>query len=460
MQRFAFVLTALTLVSPVLATAQQAEEAPAEPPRVLFLTHSAGFTHSVVRRAAQAKLAYAERKLIEAAGDRMAITATQDCSAINARNLKDFDAVLFYTTGELPIPESGQKELLDWIRAGGAFAGSHSATDTFYEFPGYMDMVGGAFAGHPWHKEVGVRVEEPAHPAVAHLGSSFKITDEIYQFRDFRRHPLRVLMSLDPASIDDFDKGRRDDGDYALAWCKDYGEGAMFYTALGHREDVWTDPRFQEHLMAGIEWAIAAPDESLPAPAGAKVLFDGSNLDGWKQKTDNKDAQWKIEEGTMVSSRSGDLVTREDHGGAFLLHVEFLVPVTPETNSWQDRGNSGVYVQGRYEVQVLDSYGKELKVGDCGAVYGKHIPVANACRPAGQWQSYDIEFTPPQLAEDGEKQANARMTVWHNGVRIHNDVEVDSPTTSGMGGEPGTGPILLQDHGHPVCYRNIWLLPR
>ncbi|QDV09939.1 Trehalose utilization [Planctomycetes bacterium Poly30] len=427
---------------------------------MLFLTHSAGFTHSVVRRATQARLAYAEVQLTEAAKGRMTITATQDCGDINAENLKRFDAVLFYTTGELPIPKSGQQALLDWIRAGGAFAGSHSATDTFYEFPGYMDMVGGAFAGHPWHKEVGVRVEESGHPAVAHLGSSFKITDEIYQFENFRRYPLRVLMTLDPDSIDDIQKGRRKDGDYALAWCKDYGEGAMFYTALGHREDVWSDPRFQEHLMAGIEWAVAAPSESIPAPAGAQVLFDGTNLDGWKQKSGDQVAGWKIEDGAMVSSRSGDIVTRKEYGGPFLLHVEFFVPITPTTNGWQDRGNSGVYVQGRYEVQVLDSYGLTLRAGDCGAIYGKHIPVVNASRPAGRWQSYDIEFTPPSVSEEVTKMAKSRMSVWHNGVRIHDDVEVDSPTAAGMGGEPGIGPIMLQDHGHAVRYRNIWLLPR
>ncbi len=441
----------LALASPLLAQ---------EPPRVLFVTHSAGFTHSVVKRAAAAKLAHAENVLVEAARGRLTIHPTQDCSQINAENLANYDAVLFYTTGELPIPGEGKQELLDWIRAGGAFAGIHCATDTFYKFPGYMDLIGGAFAGHPWHKEVGVRVEDSNHPAVAHLGSGFKITDEIYQFRDFRRHPLRVLLTLDPDSIDDFDKGRRDDGDYALAWCKEYGEGHMFYTALGHREDVWTDARFQEHLMAGIEWAVEGQDYSPPAPEGAVSLFNGTDLSGWKHQGNGRDAEWKVIDGQMEGTRSGNLVTRDEYGGSFLLHVEFMPPITPETNGWQDRGNSGVYVQGRYEIQVLDSYGLKLRMGDCGAIYGKHIPVINASKPAGQWQTYDIEFTAPTLAEDGSKTAHARMTVWQNGIKIHDDVEVNGTTAAGMGGEPGIGPLMLQDHGHPVRYRNIWLLPR
>ena len=213
--------------------------------------------------------------------------------------------------------------------------------------------------------------------------------------------------------------------------------------------------------MAGIEWAVEGPDYSPAPPKGAAVLLGSDGIAGWKHQGNGRDAEWSFESGVMEVTRSGNLVTREEYGGDFLLHVEFKPPVTPETNGWQARGNSGVYVQGKYEVQVLDSYGLELRMGDCGAIYGKHIPVTNASKPAGQWQTYDIEFTSPRVDAEGKKTAHARMTVWHNGVKIHDDVEVNGTTAAGMGGpERGLGPLMLQDHGHPVQYRNIWLLPR
>jgi hypothetical protein len=163
----------------------------------------------------------------------------------------------------------------------------------------------------------------------------------------------------------------------------------------------------------------------------------------------------------QVVPGTGNLFTRAELGGDYLLHVEFMVPPTPETNGWQDRGNSGVYVQGRYEVQVLDSLGLKLRSGDCGGIYGKHVAAVDACKPAGHWQSYDIEFRSPRRDREGAKSESARMSVWHNGILIHDDVEVDGPTAAAVGGdEPGFGPLMLQDHGHPVRYRNIWALPR
>ena len=199
-----------------------------------------------------------------------------------------------------------------------------------------------------------------------------------------------------------------------------------------------------------------------PPPKGAVVLFDGKSLDGWVQRKDGKSpAKWKLVGGGAVEvNGTGDVHTKEKFGGSFHLHVEFRVPYMPKAKG-QARGNSGVYVQGRYEVQVLDSFGLKSGDTDCGAIYEVAAPLVNACRPPEVWQSYDIEFVAPKC-ENGKKVEPARMTVYHNGVKIHDDVPITKDvTTAGLPGDPcSPGPILLQDHGNPVQYRNIWLLPK
>jgi hypothetical protein len=195
-------------------------------------------------------------------------------------------------------------------------------------------------------------------------------------------------------------------------------------------------------------------------PDGAIVLFDGKSLDAWVSRNDpKKAAPWKLVDGGAMQVSGGDIMTNQKFDGHFKLHVEFRVPYMP-TASGQGRGNSGVYVQGRYEVQVLDSYGLDSKDNDCGGIYGIAKPLVNACKAPTVWQSYDIEFRAPKFV-DGKKSEPGRVTVLHNGIKIHDDVKLTKDnTTAGLGGDPSQpGPILLQDHGNPVQYRNIWLLP-
>lgn len=200
--------------------------------------------------------------------------------------------------------------------------------------------------------------------------------------------------------------------------------------------------------------------KSTPPPKGALVLFDGKNLEDWVYRKDGKSsAKWKLLPGGVMQVEGGDIHTIQRFSDRFRLHVEFRVPYYPGKRG-QQRGNSGVYVQGRYEVQVLDSYGVTPGKNDCGAIYGVAIPKVNACKAPTVWQSYDIEFTAPKF-EAKKKIAPAYMTVIHNGVKVHDHVAIHTDnTTAGMGGDPSTpGPIMLQDHGDPVQYRNIWLLP-
>jgi uncharacterized protein len=219
--------------------------------KVLYLTHSAGWKHDVLPLSEQILKQIGERS------GAFEVTATQDCSALTRDNLKQYSAVVFYTTGELPITDEQKAAFLDFIKSGKAFVGIHSATDTFYKWPEYGELIGGYFDQHPWHEEVTIKVEDQRHPATRHLGKSFKMTDEIYQFKDFSRDRVQVLLSLDAGSVDLTKPNvHRTDKDFALCWQRNYGKGRVFYTALGHRPEVWQDERFQQHLLGGLQWAM------------------------------------------------------------------------------------------------------------------------------------------------------------------------------------------------------------
>jgi hypothetical protein len=199
--------------------------------------------------------------------------------------------------------------------------------------------------------------------------------------------------------------------------------------------------------------------KSVAPPKDALVLFDGKSLDGWT-KTDGKSKpDWKLLDGGVTQVEGNDnIISKQMLEGDFKLHVEFRVPYMPKATG-QARGNSGVYVQGRYEVQVLDSYALESKDNDCGAIYGVAAPLKNACKAPTVWQGYDIEFHAP-VCENGKKVKPARITVKQNGILIHDNVEITKDnTTAGLGGDVcKPGPLMLQSHGAPVQFRNIWMV--
>jgi len=224
------------------------------------------------------------------------------------------------------------------------------------------------------------------------------------------------------------------------------------------------------------EWKIHDPNRPLPrmitpgtastedtpgkAPSDAIVLFDGTHLEPWRGEN-NGPARWKVEGGYLeVVPQSGYLHTKDSFGDC-QLHVEFSEPVPPHGEG-QARGNSGVFLMGQYEIQVLDSYqNKTYADGQAGAVYGQYPPLVNAARPPGQWQSYDIVFHGPRFDATGKLLRPARVIVFHNGVLVQDNVELTGPTAHGQRPpyQPGQdkAPLALQDHGNPVRYRNIWI---
>jgi hypothetical protein len=201
-------------------------------------------------------------------------------------------------------------------------------------------------------------------------------------------------------------------------------------------------------------------DSSGRAPSDAVVLFDGKDLAHWSHK-DGSAPKWKVENGyAEVVAKTGYIYTREAFGDC-QLHVEFMEPTPPKGES-QERGNSGVFLMGLYEIQVLDSYeNKTYADGQASAVYGQYPPLVNASRAPGQWQSYDIIFHGPRFAKDGKLLRPARVTVLHNGVLVQDNVQPTGPTEHGerppYKAHPEKLPLGLQDHGDPVRFRNIWI---
>jgi hypothetical protein len=195
-------------------------------------------------------------------------------------------------------------------------------------------------------------------------------------------------------------------------------------------------------------------------PSDAVVLFDGKDLSHWVDK-DGQAAKWKVENGYMeVTAKAGNISTRDSFGDC-QLHVEFSEPTPPHGES-QERGNSGVFPMGLYEIQVLDSYqNKTYADGQASAVYGQYPPQVNASRPPGQWQTYDVIFHQPRFGADGKVTHPARMTILHNGVLVQDNVELTGPTAHGerppYKKHAEKLPLQLQDHGDPVRYRNIWI---
>lgn len=219
---------------------------------------------------------------------------------------------------------------------------------------------------------------------------------------------------------------------------------------------IWTLFPLLSLTLAG----CALRGDVCPSPAGETrtLLGPGTGLAAFAH-TDGRAASWDLaEDGTMTITGGGNLVSRE-HFGDHRVELEFWCPKMDPSRGI-DRGNSGVYVQGIYEVQVLDSWEMPIKLNSCGAIYDISKPAENASRPPEEWQTYRIDLTAARFDETGELLAPGRMSVVHNGVLVQDDVELPTVTPGGLSGELApTGPLMLQDYGQPVRFRNVHVTP-
>lgn len=466
---------------------------PKKPRNILIYSKTLGFRHGSIPTGVKA---------FQMMGDKTrAFSAihSEDPSMFDADKLSQFDAVVMLNvTGDCLAPKSGdltddEKETLeqrkrnlhDFVRNGKGILGTHSATDAFYTWKIYGDMMGGWFTGHPWHTDVPLKVDSPNHPLTAMFDAEkgFQIKDEIYQFaprgknspygeyQPYSRENLRILLSL---NADEFDvaKGKRTDEDYAISWVRDYEKGRVFYSVLGHNDFIFHEPTILKHYLAGLQFVLGdleadATPSGASKPSAIATPFNGNNLEGWRLKrprgshwvagtatVDGEDPtklKVKNEPGELVNSSGGgvDIFTDETFGDC-TLEIELMVP---------QGSNSGIYLHGNYEVQVFDSWGKEKPTAaDIGGIYGASAPRVNAAKAPGEWQKFEIEFQAPRF--DGTKKTQNAIfkKVILNGQLLHENVEVAGPTGGNLGqGEAATGPLMFQgDHG-AVAYRNIVL---
>ena len=232
-------------------------------PKVLFFANPMTSDNDVVRRAKPDELSVAERHFRSLSEGIFDVTITQEGTEVSREKLARFRALVFFTA--INPPGVDVDALVAWVRAGGAFVAIHSTANTYQKHAGFGEMLGARYDRRPWRTaqvpqtKVRVKVDDRSHPATRHWGESFEIADDIYQFKDFDRAGVTLLLSLDPKSLDlENPKVNRNDTVFPVAWAKSFGSGRVFYTALGDWETTWSDPRYRTHLIQGIKWAMEA----------------------------------------------------------------------------------------------------------------------------------------------------------------------------------------------------------
>ncbi|WP_030664153.1 ThuA domain-containing protein [Streptomyces rimosus] len=402
--------------------------------KVLVFSKTAGFRHSSIDGGIAA---------LRGLGSENGFTvgATEDANAFTADNLAKYKAVVFLsTTGDVLGPAQ-QDAFEKYIRGGGGYVGIHAAADTEYDWPFYGKLVGAWFKSHPHQQKAKVQVEDRAHPATAHLGSTWERFDEWYNYKANPRATTRVLASLDESSYSGGTMG----GDHPITWCQssvEGGAGRSFYTGLGHVDESYADPAFRKQLLGGIRWAAGAAQADCRPENGYTSLFDGSSTTGWKQAGPGSFA---LSDGTLTSKGGMGLLWNS----ARELKGDYSVKV-----DWRAEGddNSGVFigfpasddpnsaVKKGYEIQIDATDSPDRSTG---AVYGVKAPDAaardKALNPPGEWNTYELKVT-------GE-----RLEVFLNGVKI-NDFTNTDPARSLRDGHVG-----LQNHGDGdhVSFRNV-----
>jgi uncharacterized protein len=333
--------------------------------------------------------------------------------------LNDYDAVIFAnTTGELPIPD--KDAFIAWVKAGHGFIGMHSATDTLHKYSPYIEMIGGEFMQHGPQVKVTCINQDIRHPATRRLGATYEVFDEIYQFKNFHRDQVHGLLTLDKHP------NNGTPGDYPIAWCKNFGKGKVIYTSLGHREEVWESPTYQDHVLGAIRWALGleqgdgTPQSTaliLPQREridGFQPLFNGVDLKNWAVRNTEKPNPWHTADGMLIDSAAepiNDLVSEKPHTD-FILRFDYMVA---------GKGSSSMLLRGKYD--VLDKVANPLP---------------------GVWQSVSITL----IGDEVSLMVNTTQVYDKRALSEVSTEAPDSPSAE-------KSPIILQGGHGPIAYRNM-----
>lgn len=261
---FRFLTVCCLLIFPLLTVTDVADAADAKT-RILMLTQSKGYTHGSVKREKE-QLSPSEIAMIQLGKQSglFTVDCTQDAAAdFTKENLQNYDIVMFYTTGMLPIKEEDMQYFLnDWLKQKGhGFIGFHSATDTYKSYEPYWDMIGGSFNGHPWNagNTVTITVHNTDFPAMKPFGKEFQVKDEIYQYKNWQPEKVHVLMSLNMEKCNP-----KRPYQVPVAWAKDWGQGKVFVNNMGHNPSTWTNPAFQDSVIGAIKWIRGHAPAAVP----------------------------------------------------------------------------------------------------------------------------------------------------------------------------------------------------
>lgn len=418
--------------------------------RVLVFSKTAGLRHESIDEGITAVRTLGRR-------NNFWVDVSEEAFIFNDAELAQYRVVIFMNTSGSVLDGAQMAAFERYIQAGGGYVGIHSAVDTHGtgDWPWYGGLVGAFLTSHPAEQNATVDILDAKHPSTASIGASWERVDEWYNLapNPASDPEIRILASVDESTY--IGGSGAVGGVHPVTWCRDYDGGRSWVTTLGHTEASYDEPLFLIHLLGGIEWAAGASPE---APSAAVVLYDGSDSSQWEKLSDGAPVTWQeVSESLQVLPGEGDIATSQQFGD-FQLHLEFR-PDASGAASEQGRGHSGVFLQGRYELQILDSFGVPMAdADDCASLVGVADAASNEAWPAEAWQHYDIWFQAARW-NGATKVQNARVTIYWNGRLVHDRVELPDSTPGARTETPDPGPIVLEDGGSPVRFRNIWILP-